>query len=176
MEVHMQNPESMPSLTHVQILNTCFIQLVGHWSICTHVYEQTLRSPSLSIHIVSTHRRAEILSVLADLAKSVTEDKFDRRLSKLQASDAWKTNPKLAAYISNEWIPHKKMWAACYRLAYHGGINTNNHQESLNRVIKGKFLAKRSDQRMDSLLKMYWDDILPYYLSKYRNAQLTSIR
>lgn len=121
-------------------------------------------------------RRAETLSVLANLAKSPTVEKFDSRLIKLQASDAWTKNPKLKAYITNEWLPYKKMWAACYRLRYHGGIDTNNHQESMNRVLKAKFLSKRTDQRLDSLLRVYWDQVIPYYRSKYRTEHLKSIR
>lgn len=115
------------------------------------------------------------MSSLAHLAKAETVDKFERRLAKLEASDAWK-NKKLAAYISDEWLPCRKQWAACYRVVYHGGINTNNHQESMNKVIKTMFLKNRGDQRLDSLLKMFFNEINPYYARKYRMAHLISVR
>ena len=50
---------------------------------------------------------------------------------------------------------------------YHGGLNTNNYMESMNRVLKHKWLNDRSDQRMDSLLQIYVNQIEPYYMRTY---------
>jgi hypothetical protein len=59
---------------------------------------------------------------------------------------------------------------------YHGGINTNNHQEAMNRVFKAKWLNNRMDQRMDSLLRTYVSEIEPHYWREYVLAQASAIR
>ena len=59
---------------------------------------------------------------------------------------------------------------------YHGGINTNNFLETMNRVYKRKWLNGRNDRRLDSLLKIYIADILPYYGRKYLMDNLLSLR
>jgi hypothetical protein len=67
------------------------------------------------------------------------------------------------------------MWAAYCRLAYHGGIGTNNYMESLNRVIK-HYLAQRLDTRMDSLLDMWVEELEPAYARKYMLDNARSAR
>ena len=58
---------------------------------------------------------------------------------------------------------------------YHGGQNTNNHLEAMNRVFKKKWLDERHDKRLDSLLRTFITIILPYYRDKYRRSQMLSI-
>ncbi len=60
--------------------------------------------------------------------------------------------------------------------AYHGGIDTNNYMESMNRVFKKKWLNDRPDQRLDSLLHVYVFQITPYYYRMHVLAQMNSIR
>ena len=60
--------------------------------------------------------------------------------------------------------------------AYHGGINTNNHVESMNKVLKTKWLLDRVDHRLDSLIKMWVNVICPYYHDKYKLDNVTSAR
>ena len=54
-----------------------------------------------------------------------------------------KPDDKLSSYLATHWWPCAELWAACYRKAYHGGIDTNNHQEALNRALKYRFLNSR---------------------------------
>jgi hypothetical protein len=72
----------------------------------------------------------------------------------------------LQAYLRNEWLSCIPQWARHYRLAYHGGIDTNNHMESLNRAIKS-YLKQRLDTRLDSLLTMWVEEIEPRYARNY---------
>jgi hypothetical protein len=60
--------------------------------------------------------------------------------------------------------------------AFHGGINTNNHQESMNRVFKRKWIMGRINQRLDSLLRVYVECIVPHYDRNYLHDNVRSAR
>lgn len=88
-------------------------------------------------------RKQAVKAALSDLAKAETVDLFEAKLSAFMHSDDYVSNPALSSYLATTWWPCARLWAACYRRAYHGGINTNNHQESLNKALKYRFLRSR---------------------------------
>lgn len=116
---------------------------------------------------------------MAAIANATTEESFEIRVAALRAHDLY-TCPGslLKPYVERTWLDPEivPMWAQCYRQVYHGGINTNNHMESMNRVFKAKFLKLRNDQRMESLVEEYVLTIVPYYLRTYLLQNLKSIR
>lgn len=121
-------------------------------------------------------RREQLLTDLKNLAASDTEERYEHRLANLKSSQAWTTNPKLQGYLDREWLNCKHMWVACFRHAYHGGIDTNNHQQSMKAVLKGKFFKHLLDTRLDSLLRTYWEKVIPYYTEKYTRENYSDLR
>lgn len=112
---------------------------------------------------------------MQDVADSETQEQYLLSLASLKLMPAYKDSPKVMAYFEKEWLDYKVHWAACDRLPYHAGANTNNHLESMNSVVKNKFLATQQDKRLDSLLKSCINDIIPYYTMQYRKNNYASI-
>ena len=88
-------------------------------------------------------RKLAVKAALSDLARAGTIELFEAKLAAFKQSDDYMCNPKLSSYLATHWWPCAELWAACYRKAYHGGIDTNNHQEALNRALKYRFLNSR---------------------------------
>ena len=94
------------------------------------------------------------------------------RWKELQAKYA--QHQAFLSYLVSTWLNHKDMWADYKRQDYHGGIETNNINESANRVIK-RILEGRGDRRVDSLLRCWRDDVLPHYLDKCEEEHVNSV-
>ena len=73
---------------------------------------------------------------------------FAARFKDLRASSLY--TPKVQAYLRREWLQPDtiNMWAWYARQAFHGGINTNNYQEAMNRKLKRQWLNDRHDHRL----------------------------
>lgn len=112
---------------------------------------------------------------MKQIADALTVEEFDHLVAQFALSLPWTKNEKLRAYFNGTWLKHKEHWAACYRQDFHNSHDTNNIQESMNNVWKAKFLKNRGDQRLDSLLTVLWDKILPYYTLKYHSTNLKSV-
>jgi acyl-homoserine lactone acylase PvdQ len=76
--------------------------------------------------------------------------------------------------MSCQQPPSEPCWI-CMQ-AYHGGINTNNYLEAMNKVMKYKFLNARPDTRLDSLITMYLEQISGWYWRMYVLDQVASAR
>ncbi|KAK3276573.1 hypothetical protein CYMTET_15358 [Cymbomonas tetramitiformis] len=64
------------------------------------------------------------------------------------------------------------MWCLAFlRGWYTRGLKTNNHTESLNKVVK-TLLAQRLDLRVDSLVRWLLEDVSFHYEGKYRREQV----
>jgi len=118
-------------------------------------------------HLPPLTRRMELFRWLKELANAPTAEAFQLRLKLLQESELYLHNLTFQTYLQNEWLSCTEQWAAHCRLAYHGGINTNNYMEAMNRVVKTKWLRHRPDHRLDSLLKMWVEEVVPYYAIEY---------
>ena len=114
---------------HTQVLLCDFHRLQAWW-----------RWLNKSDHGVGATRKKAVFGALMRVADAETIDSFAARWAAFQSSVDYVSNILLQKYLRDEWLPCKEMWARCYRQAYHGGINTNNHQEAMNRVLKHKFL------------------------------------
>lgn len=112
---------------------------------------------------------------MQQIADAPTVEEFDFLVAQFARSLPWTSNAKLADYFTGTWLKYKKQWAACYRQVFHNSHDTNNIQESMNNVWKSKFTKNRGDQRLDSLLIVLWEKILPYYTLKYHSTNLKSV-
>ena len=88
-------------------------------------------------------RKKPVLGDLCALAAAETLDIFNAKLAIFKGSDDYTRNAKLRSYLETHWWNCTELWAACYRRQFHGGINTNNHQEALNRALKHGWLNDR---------------------------------
>lgn len=116
--------------------------------------------------------------MLKELAAAPTLEAFEHRLAKLASSDLY--SERVKSYLEREWLQPetRRMWAWYARQAFHGGINTNNYVESMNRVIKEKWLRQRSERklRLETLLRVVLNDILPNYRNNYMYSNINSDR
>ena len=121
---------------------------------------------------VPRHRKMPLFKELQEIANLEDVDVFWERVAALKASSDLQ-NVKLAEYLDRHWWNCAGMWARCYRLAYHGGIDTNNPQEAINSVLKNKWMKARMDRkRMESLMKTLVEKAQPYFERKYRQNTL----
>ena len=99
-------------------------------------------------------RKKAVFNALIIMAKAESIRTFTHLMESFKASTDYQGNPKLQDYLTQHWWSCTPQWAACYRQAFHGGIDTNNHGEALNKVLKYQFLNKRQDsKRLESLLR-----------------------
>ena len=123
-----------------------------------------------------SNRRTVLFKWLKALGEAPTAESFDLRLPQLKESGMYLNNIQLQAYLRNEWLNCTELWAWHHRQTYHGGINTNNYMEAMNRAVKTKWLQHRPDERMESLLKMWFEEVLPWYDRAYARDNVKSAR
>ena len=51
----------------------------------------------------------EVLSLLRNVARSPTEDIYQRNLKSLKASELWMSNPQLRNWFEKTWLPEAKV-------------------------------------------------------------------
>eukprot|EP00967_Tisochrysis_lutea_P098552 scaffold145644_cov15-Tisochrysis_lutea.AAC.1 len=124
---------------------------------------------------VKKEHQAELYYDLRAVANAMSFVELESRLQHLKQSPAWKSNPKVRYWLESHWLNCMPAWVAGHRTECHGGQNTNNHLEAMNRVFKAKWLGDRHDKRLDSLLQTYMTVIIPFYIHKYRRNQMLSI-
>jgi len=124
----------------------------------------------------AVHRGRILFNWLKALAEAPTAEAFEQRLQQLKSSKLYISNVQLQAYLRNEWLNCTDLWAWHHRQTYHGGINTNNHMEAMNRAFKTKWLQHLQDRRVESILKMLWTEVLPWYELTYARDNARSAR
>ncbi|KAF8972452.1 hypothetical protein BDZ97DRAFT_1637798, partial [Flammula alnicola] len=83
--------------------------------------------------------------------------------------------PPFWDYFVKYWLPQQflLMWSAVYRR--NRGIyllsDTNMLIEAWHHVLKGKFLEGRRNRRLDHLIHILMDLVLPYYSLKERRQK-----
>jgi hypothetical protein len=124
---------------------------------------------------VPADRARYVFRDLSELAKLEDPVVYELMVEKFK-SRYYPELPSLKPYLDKEWLSCDDLWAQCYRRFYHGSIDTNNYMESMNQKIKGKWLNKRVDNRMDSLLRVYCDKIAVGYDREYLHQNIKSLR
>ncbi|KAI9310069.1 hypothetical protein BX666DRAFT_1871021, partial [Dichotomocladium elegans] len=69
-------------------------------------------------------------------------------------------------YFEREYIPKKTNWSNAWR---HGNynVNTNNYIESWHRQLKEGYVSSLRRQRIDVLVYILWDMVLPDVVQDY---------
>ncbi|UZJ52506.1 hypothetical protein CBS101457_001826 [Exobasidium rhododendri] len=104
------------------------------------------------------------------LMNTCTSDLFDSQWIVYQ--EEWSAFPKWIQYVSQEWICTKDRWCRAWRQNPHQGIDTNNYIERWHGRLKKRYLGLIRRQRMDYLIHLLVDKILPDYQQQEKAAEL----
>lgn len=116
----------------------------------------------------------DVFEALERIATAPTDAVFWQRVAALSSDSSLSSLPFMEAvqtYLRREWLPYKEMWARCDRMLFHGDVHTNNYTESMNRTLKYQFLPLAVDRRVDSLLRLFKETIMPHFDREYLRAQ-----
>ncbi len=83
-------------------------------------------------------------------------------------------NESFHKYLLKEWMNEKyeELWSCCYFPIDQLNVNvTNNHLESLHKVIK-YYLSNRNKMRLDELLKFLFTTVSKYYCQIFQNPNM----
>lgn len=72
---------------------------------CEQCWEKWLRKADNGLN----DQREEVLSLLRNVARSPTEDIYQRNLKSLKASELWMSNPQLCYWFEKTWLPEAKV-------------------------------------------------------------------
>ncbi|KAJ7684260.1 hypothetical protein DFH06DRAFT_969472 [Mycena polygramma] len=97
---------------------------------------------------------------------------FDKTWSQIKVD----APPDFVRYLTDYWMPSHivKMWSAVYRKDRNifEACNTNMLLEAWHHVLKGKFLLRKRNRRMDHLIRTLVYDVVSYYSLKQRRQDL----
>ena len=117
---------------------------------------------------MTVRRKDHVFKLLRELATAPNATSFEQRLQILQSCAEYVDNVKLRTYLRTEWLSCIPLWAGYHRTAFHGGLNTNNHQESMNRRFKQQYLPECFNTRLDSVLDVWKERVLPEFAREYQ--------
>ncbi|KAJ7050218.1 hypothetical protein C8F01DRAFT_1001090, partial [Mycena amicta] len=84
--------------------------------------------------------------------------------------------PSVVQYLTAYWMRPDvvKMWSAFYRTGFDifQANNTNMLVEAWHHVLKSMFLHGRRNRRLDHLLHILVESVIPHYALKHRRQQL----
>ncbi|KAJ7051026.1 hypothetical protein C8F01DRAFT_925647, partial [Mycena amicta] len=84
--------------------------------------------------------------------------------------------PSVVQYLTEYWMRPDvvKMWSAFYRTRFDifQANNTNMLVEAWHHVLKSMFLHGRRNRRLDHLLHILVESVIPHYALKHRRQQL----
>jgi len=66
-------------------------------------------------------------------------------------------------YVATQWYQNVARWSMFYRVSDHQGVHTNNYTESWHRILKTRYLPPPERRRMDEVVQIFRDDVLPSY-------------
>ncbi|KAJ7576586.1 hypothetical protein C8J56DRAFT_762085, partial [Mycena floridula] len=74
----------------------------------------------------------------------------------------------VVSYLETTWLPVQEMWSAVYRTGrtIWEVSDTNMLVEAWHHVLKGKFLEGKRNRRVDHLLHVLIDRVVPYYIAR----------
>ncbi|KAJ7590061.1 hypothetical protein C8J56DRAFT_772163, partial [Mycena floridula] len=80
--------------------------------------------------------------------------------------------PDFADYLNQHWLAPEwmRMWSAVFRKgrSIYDHSDTNMLIEAWHHVLKGKFLHGKRNRRMDYLIYVLLEDVIPFYKLKQR--------
>jgi len=81
-------------------------------------------------------------------------------------------SPQFLNYVTTQWQQNIVRWAMYYRVSDHQGIHTNNYTESWHRILKTHYLPPPERRRMDEVVQIFRDDVLPSYQRNTARVEL----
>ncbi|KAJ7580323.1 hypothetical protein C8J56DRAFT_1057962 [Mycena floridula] len=106
----------------------------------------------------------ELWELLKGWLRIADPDKFEQKWLEIKvlAPDS------VIDYLTDAWFPVKHMWLAVFRV---GRMiwqisDTNMLVEAWHHVLKGKFLEGKRNRRVDHLLHVLLDRVVPYYIAR----------
>ena len=98
---------------------------------------------------------------------------FNKAVEALKASNVWKSNSIVQRYVNQWWLSCPERWARAYReKELERNINTNNGAESLNKLLKYKFLKKSTEKTLCGITDLIIERFLPYQYREYLTANV----
>eukprot|EP00112_Aurelia_sp_Birch-Aquarium-sp1_P010384 Seg222.2 transcript_id=Seg222.2/GoldUCD/mRNA.D3Y31 product="hypothetical protein" protein_id=Seg222.2/GoldUCD/D3Y31 len=122
-----------------------------------------------------THEeRKELLRYLRAIADAPANDKeignpFRLAVDNLKSSQVWNLKPNVRQYINQWWLSCPERWARTFRENdLERNINTNNGAESLNKLLKYKFLKRSAEKSLTGRPRKFIEHCLP----QIKNAEI----
>ena len=101
---------------------------------------------------------------------------FQRAVDNLKSSQVWNSKPNVRQYINQWWLSCPERWARSFRENdLERNINTNNGAESLNKLLKYKFLKKSAEKSLCGIISLVIDKFLPHLYRELLTANVKSI-
>ena len=117
------------------------------------------------------YARRQAYTLLSNILEGDTMEKMQASLTEWEGYLLDKNNPDMARWWKNTYADCMKMWCHAYRAnVFTRGINTNNHNESMNKALKA-WLIQRSDWKIASIFIELQQVIQPVYDSKHAKSQ-----
>ncbi len=169
----------MSYLIHFSIVFAAFTESQTKVLICGFHREQAWeRWTKRKESTLTIDERQELLRLLRaiDYAPASSDSKccpFKLAVDNLKASTVWKSKQNVQNYISQWWLSCPERWARAFRgNCLERNINTNNGAESLNKLMKYKFLKQSSEKTLCSIVSLIIEKFLPYLYREYITANV----
>lgn len=109
----------------------------------------------------------------SNVPSNASNSLFNKAVEALKASKVWTSNSVVQRYINQWWLSCPERWARAYReKELERNINTNNGAESLNKLLKYKFLKKSTEKTLCGITDLIIERFLPYQYREYLTANV----
>ncbi|SAL95413.1 hypothetical protein [Absidia glauca] len=92
--------------------------------------------------------RNRVRASINNLMYCTSSEEFDNKWQEFK--DQYVQCSVFVAYMTSQWIPKKTLWVKAWRLD--ATFQTNNYVESYHQVLKGKYLGKSRNLRVDRII------------------------
>ena len=129
---------------------------------------------------LSHEERKELLGYLRTVADAPANDEentnpFQLAVDNLKSSHVWNSKPNVREYINQWWLSCPERWARAFRESdLDRNVNTNNGAESLNKLLKYKFLKKSAEKSLCAIISLVIDKFLPHLYREFLTANVKS--
>eukprot|EP00795_Rhopilema_esculentum_P007013 gene7013-12637_t len=129
---------------------------------------------------LSHEERKKLLRYLRTVADAPANDEentnpFQLSVDNLKSTHVWNSKPNVREYINQWWLSCPERWARAFRESdLDRNVNTNNGAESLNKLLKYKFLKKSAEKSLCAIISLVIDKFLPHLYREFLTANVKS--
>ena len=129
---------------------------------------------------LSHEERKELLGYLRTVADAPANDEentnpFQLAVDNLKSSHVWNSKPYVREYINQWWLSCPERWARAFRESdLDRNVNRKNGAESLNKLLKYKFLKKSAEKSLCAIISLVIDKFLPHLYREFLTANVKS--